>query len=101
MLRPSSVIGAVFVCTLSLAFLAGAVRVQKPKKLATFVSGFVSGLGAFIVMALVFFFLRDVLSSAIGSGGKKLGVLIAAFLASGLGIAVLLRGMRPNAERNV
>ncbi len=99
LLRPSAAVEAVIVCTFSLACLAGAVRVQRPKRLATFISGFVSGLGAFFVMALVYFFMRDVLQSALGS--KKISVVLAAFLASTMGIAVLLRGMRPNAERNV
>lgn len=83
---------ASIVVALSMGFLTGLLRMQPPDRVTSFFKGTAVGFIALIVMCITFFGTIEILPRFMRS--EWVALMFCGFVASALGVAILLRGMR-------
>lgn len=80
------------VVALSMGFLTGLLRMQSPDRVTSFFKGMAVGFLALIVMCFMFFGMIEIMQRY--TRKEWFVVLVCGFVASAMGVAILLRGMR-------
>jgi len=92
--NPNQRVYASMVVAVAMGFLAGLLRMQAPHRVKTVFKGMAAGFCGLLAMCITFFASVDMLRN---SGLKEeTGLLLCAFVASAIGIAILMYGMRPS-----